>query len=230
MTLVVACYTPTGIAISCDSRTTGMREETRQIVNAAPVKVALPWVVSDSTRKLFLVADRFCVATWGDAHLNGLPTAHHVNEFTLGLAAAAVVSTEDLADKLLAHFVALAPGAQLGFAVAGYDGIEPHLYEIDIAKKSKTRRNWDATRNEVTYGAFYAGDWDIVGRLVGNNAPIAWQFMNLQDAVDVTRHLLRTTIDQMKFEARVPTVGGPIETITSTATRARFLVRKELHA
>lgn len=233
MTLIIACYTPTGIAISGDSRTTGTQENHLTPPGAptgtAPITVQVPWVVSDSTRKLFCVQDRFAIATWGAAFIDGLPVGHHLNDFVLTNAATQFANAEALADALLAHFRTLAPGAVLGFLVAGYNAVEPFVFELSVADNTKLRRNWDAANGSIAYGAFYGGDWDIVGRLIGGKVAVPWPLMNLQDAVDITRHLIRTTIDQMKFEARVPTVGGPIETITVTATRARFLVRKELH-
>ena len=109
--------TPTGIAISGDSRTTGTRTE--QLVSSAavagsvPTTVQVPWIVSDSTRKLFCVQERVAVATWGAAFLNGLPTGHHVNDFILASAANALESTESFADALMSHFVGLAPGVAL---------------------------------------------------------------------------------------------------------------------
>lgn len=234
MTLIVACYTPTGIAISGDSRTTGTR--TNQFVppgapvGTVPIAIQVPWVVSDSTRKLFCVQDRFAVATWGEAFIGGLPTGHHINDFILSTVGTAFATPEAFADALLAHFVSLAPAAGLFFMVAGYDGVAPQVYVLQVASNTKTRVNWDATANSVQYGAQWGGDHDIVGRLIGGQVAIAWQLMNLQDAVDITRHLIRTTIDQMKFEARIPTVGGPIETITATPIRCKFLFRKELHS
>lgn len=229
MSLVITCYSPTGIAISADSRTTGTIEQqvpaTAQTANQPPVTVRIPWVVSDNTGKLFCVGDRFAVGTWGEAFLSGLPIAHHMNDF-IGSLTAQFTKTEDLADALLKHFAGLRPGGNLGFAVAGYDGLEPFVYELNVNTNSKKRWNWDTANNRVTYGAFYGGDWDIVGRLLGGNAQIAWALMNLQDAGDVTRHLIRATIDQMKFEARTPTVGGAIDTITVTSSRSRFLARK----
>jgi hypothetical protein len=194
------------------------------------VAIQVPWVVSDSTRKLFCVSERFAIATWGEAFINGLPTGHHVNDFILATGGAEFGTPEELADKLLAHFVGLSPKAVLSFMVAGYDGVTPSVFVLQVVGCSKTRVNWDTTANVVRYGAHWGGDYDVVGRLVGGHNAIAWQLMNLQDAIDITRHLIRTTIDQMKFEARIPTVGGLVETITATPTRCKFLVRKELHA
>jgi hypothetical protein len=232
MTLVIACYTPNGIALSADSRTTGLRQQSGTPPGSAgtnPVTVQVPWVMSDSARKLFVFKDRFALGAWGDALIAGLPTAHHVNDYIQANEATSFATTEAFVDALIAHFSALAPGANIGFAVAGYDAIDPRVYEIAIGAGTKKRWNWDAQASAVQYGAFYGGDWDIVGRLLGSNAAIPWALMNLQDAVDVTRHLIRTTIDQMRFEARIATVGGLIDTAVVTGKRARFLVRKELH-
>lgn len=98
-----------------------------------------------------------------------------------------------------------------------------------MASNAKPRVNWEQSVGVVRYGALWGGDHDIATRLVGGQVAIAWQLVNLQDAVDLTRHLIRANIDQMKFEARVPAVRGTIETITVTPTRCSFLVRKALH-
>lgn len=233
MTLVVACYTPAGIAMSADSRTTAMRMYPTDAGDASAGgragAVEIPWVISDSTRKLFCVQDRYAVGTWGDGFIDGLPTSHYVSDFLLQQAQKTIASTEALADALCSHFVALAPSANLYIAIAGYDGMEPFVYQVDVAANTTKRRNSDAD-NKVWYGLFYGGDCDVVERLLGGGRiEAAWQLMNLQDAVDLSRHLVRTTMDQMRFETRVPTVGGLIETVTLTPARARYLVRNELH-
>src|SRR5438552_1550907 len=102
MSLVIACYTPIGIALSADSRTTGTREEKVSATTAGspPITVQIPWVLSDSTRKLFCVQEKFGVGTWGAAFINDLPTGHHFDEFVLTGAKKAFARTEDLADAL----------------------------------------------------------------------------------------------------------------------------------
>ena len=229
MTLIAVCYTPAGIAISADSRTTAMRVH-RTVPQEAPagaptVTVRVPWVISDSTNKLFCVQDRYAVGTWGDGFINDLPTAHHVDDFLRETQPAA--TTEALADALLAHFTALSPSADLHIAVAGYDGAEPFVFEVEVAANTKKRCN-AGTGKSVSYGIFYGGDTGIVERLMRDEIEAAWQVMNLQDAVDMSRHLVRTTIDQMRFETEVPTVGGTVETVTLTQAGARFLIRNEL--
>ncbi len=232
MTLIVCCYTPNGIALSADSRTTGVQAQ--QVPNPAgpkapAIQVQVPWVISDSTRKLFTIRDRVAVATWGDAFVGGLPISHHMNDFAQGPDADGIETTQGFADALLKKMKALGPTTHLGFLVAGYDGLIPFAIEVNVNSGSTKRWNVAPNSGSATYGAFWGGDWDIVGRLVGGNAPVPYNAMNLQDAVDFSRHLIRTTVDQMRFEARVATVGGAIDTVTATSSRIRFVVRKELH-
>ena len=232
MTLIVCCYTSTGIALSGDSRATGVQtQQVQQTGSGQQVTVQIPWVLSDSARKVFCIAERYALATWGEAFIGDLPIAHHVNEFALSLKNAVPPTTETFADTLLARFRALAPAANLGFVAAGYDSSAPYVYEVQIAQNTKKRWNVDQATGALQYGVFYGGDWDIVQRLLNapNTTP-AIGLLNLQDAVDLTRHLIRTTIDQMRFDPRFASVGGHIDTITLTPSRTRFLVRKELHA
>jgi hypothetical protein len=52
--------------------------------------------------------------------------------------------------------------------------------------------------------------------------------MPLQDAVDYAVHLIRTTIDTMRFEPRFPGVGGAIDVLVVTPGEMRWVQRKEL--
>ena len=52
--------------------------------------------------------------------------------------------------------------------------------------------------------------------------------MNLQDAIDYSRHLIRTTIDQMRFEPRFATVGGNIDTLVITNASTEFIDLKKI--
>ena len=234
MTLIICCYTPTGIALSGDSRTTSVMTQQVTQTNPAgesvPTNVQIPWVLSDSARKVFCVGDKYAIAAWGEAFAQALPVAHHINAFAAANAATPWGSTEAVADSLLDYFSSVAGGKPLSFVVVGYDNTVPHVYELGVLDHTKQRCNVDPD-GAVDYGVFVGGDKAIVMRLLsGPKAVPPIGLMNLQDAVDFSRHLIRTTIDQMRFEPRFATVGGHIDTITATPVRTRFLVRKELHA
>ncbi len=52
--------------------------------------------------------------------------------------------------------------------------------------------------------------------------------MPLQDAIDYAVHLIRTTIETMRFEPRFPSVGGPIDVLVIQPDAMRWVQRKEL--
>jgi hypothetical protein len=232
MSLIIAVYVPTGIVISADSRTTGTI--TQHVPNPLnpqqPLPVKTNIVLSDSAYKLFLLFERFGVATFGDAILNDLPIAHHVEQFR-EQQPAVPDSTEDCSQKLLAHFRGINANLDvLGFVVAGYDEGVPAVFSIDVRQNTIDRQNMDAAGN-LQYGIARGGDRAIVDRLLSQSAfNPPFNLMNLQDAVDYSRHFIRTTIDQMRFEPRFATVGGHVDTLALSPGNARFLSRKELHA
>jgi hypothetical protein len=53
--------------------------------------------------------------------------------------------------------------------------------------------------------------------------------MPIQDAIDYAVHLIRTTIDTLRFEPRYPSVGGPIDVLVLTPGGMQWVQRKELH-
>ena len=59
-------------------------------------------------------------------------------------------------------------------------------------------------------------------------APIVWDAMTLQDAIDFSIYAIRTTIDTMRFQARPKNVGGDIDVLLLTHNRkSGWIQRKE---
>jgi hypothetical protein len=120
------------------------------------------------------------------------------------------------------------------FVIAGYDGTEPWVIAVDIHPNRIECMNQQNLQNQNIrrYGVTSGGDRSIVDRLGSQPGPeFQPQFnrMNLQDAVDYSRHLIRATIDQMRFEPRFATVGGEIDTLALTPASASFLKHKGFH-
>lgn len=231
MSLIVAVYVPTGIVLSGDSRTIGTISQ--QVPNPAnpanQITVQTNIVLSDAAEKVFLLYDRFGIGTFGDALVNNMPIAHYVEQFKTQLGNNPPPPTNDLAVNLLGYFHSLNPVPRVGFLVVGYDGIDPRVVGVEVPANTTRIANVDATTNQIQYGIIRGGDTAIVDRLLSQpqfNPP--FQVMNLQDAVDYSRHLIRTTIDQMRFEPRFATVGGQIDTLAATSSGARFLEHKVL--
>lgn len=226
MSLIIGVYIPTGIILSGDSRTTGtIPSQIPNPQNAAQnLTVHTNIVVSDSTSKIFKMYDRFGVATFGNSHINNLPIAHFIEQFETQNPAPA--TTNDLSNALLTHFRTVTPIPATGFLVAGYDNNDQYIYDVDVTNNTTSRHNF--TTQQI-FGVAWGGDSDIVGRLLNNPASMPiFEFMNLQDAIDFSRHLIRTSIDQMRFEPRFPTVGGSIDTLVITNGYTDFIDVKKL--
>lgn len=196
-----------------------------------PTAVQTNVVLSDAAEKVFLVHQRFGIATFGDAIVNNMPLAHYVEEFQATQAAQTATSTLGLASSLLAYMKALVPAPNAGFIVVGYDGPDPWVVGVDVSNNQVNRINGHASGTGVDYGIVRGGDSSVVNRLLSQpqfNPP--FNVMNLQDAVDFSRHLIRSTIDQMRFEPRFASVGGPIDTLAVSPSKAEFLTRKKLHS
>jgi hypothetical protein len=235
MSLIIAVYVPTGIALSGDSRTTGTLTQnvpapTQQnpgAVNTVQTNI----VISDSAEKVLLVFQRFGIGAFGTALVNNMPIAHYVRQYEIINASNQPQTTGDCAALLLTYFRILTPIPDCGFFVIGYDNNDPYVFAVNIGGNSVQRVNVDQQNpTALVYGIVRGGDTAIVDRLLSQPQfnPV-FNAMNLQDAVTYTRHLIRTTIDEMRFEPRFATVGGPIDTLIVTPGSASFLERKILH-
>jgi hypothetical protein len=231
MSLIITVHVPTGVVISGDSRTTGTR--TQQIAQPSPqnpnaqVTIQTQVVLSDAANKIFLLYDRYGVGTYGDAIVNNMPIAHYIEQFHAQ--SRQPVSTQLVAGDLLQYFRGLVPIPNVHFFVCGYDANDPWVTAINVSGNSVQRINIATGTIQLTYGIIRGGDTAIVDRLLSQpqfNPP--FNLMNLQDAVDYSRHLIRSTIDQMRFEPRFATVGGEIDTLVLTSKEAKFLKCKAL--
>ena len=210
--------------------TLGMTGQTTNPNNPnVPVTVQTNIVQSDATEKLFLLYKKYGVGTYGDAIVNNLPIGHYIEQFQ---AQHAVVpqNTQALANDLLAYFRTIQPIPKIGIMLTGYDGQDPWVVTVDVNGGIAKRGNVDS-QNNIQYGIGRGGDTPIVDRLLSQQQfnPL-FNVMSLQDAIDFSRHLIRTTIDQMRFEPRFPTVGGPIDTLVVTRHESKFLIQKSLIA
>jgi hypothetical protein len=231
MTLIVVVYVPVGIVVSGDSRATGTINQ--QVADpkdpSKTISVQNNIVVSDSAEKLFLLQNRIGIGICGDAFINDLPIAHYIDTFQAKVQTTA--SVQDVANDLLTHFSQFGKIPNVTIFVIGYDQTTPSVFVVEVANKKVSHVNIDAAKqNQVNYGILRGGDTEIVNRLLSQPQSLPpFQIMNVQDAIDYSRHLIRTTIDQLRFEPRFPTVGGSIDTIVVTSSGGDFLARKALH-
>jgi hypothetical protein len=233
MSLVIAAFVPTGIVLSADSRTTGTsRGAPQPVPGNASLQTVLETnlVLSDSASKLFLLFKSYGVATVGDALVNNLPIAKHVAQYEASVVGAPPQTVQACAQGLLAFFRTLAPIPNVVLLVAGYDGVVPWVNSVEVQNNVTSRLNVNAA-GQVLFGLLKMGETAVVDRILSQPQfnPL-FDVMQLQDAADYSRYLVRSTIDEMRFEPRFATVGGPIDTLVLQSTGGQWLALKELRA
>jgi hypothetical protein len=240
MSFVMTLWVHGGIVMASDSRVTW--NPTVQGPDQPAVHVAVSQ--TDTSYKTFLTPGGVGISTFGDAAIDNVPIAGHIESFLNEKLSTGSDNVDSVAEKLLTYFQALPAPPKAGFHVAGYvsenDQRVPHVWSIDIATGTKARRN--------TPGVHYAmwdGEFDVLNRIVlpiahldaqGNIAykppdfPVHVSFFTVQDAIDDALDAVRVTIDTLRFQARAKTVGGPVDLLVLRPTEARWVQRKELHA
>jgi len=244
MTLVVTTYVPEGIVMASDSRQSVTIEG--KTPEGKDFKVET--VNSDAVMKTSLLGEQQVgVSNHGQDLLNGVPMGSYIKRFIEEeLVAADDVTT--IPKKLVEYFRKPFPDADAGFYVAGYKkegkASVPYVYHCHVAKNTVERKNTKPD-GSLAYGASWSGQIDVLtsivnpvivkdekgaDKMIRAPAPIIWDAMTLQDAIDFSIYAIRTTIDTMRFQARSKNVGGPIDVLLLTPEEARWIKRKELHS
>jgi len=244
MSLVTVTYVPEGIVMASDSR------QWVKIEGKTPEgkDFRVETISSDAVMKTFLLEkQQVGISNHGQDLLNGVPMASYIKRFIEEeLVAADDVTT--IPEKLVGYFKKSFPNADAGFHVAGYKkeakSSIPYVYRCHVAKNMVERRNVKPD-GPLAYGASWSGQIDVLtsiispvmvkdekgaNKVIRASAPIIWDAMTLQDAIDFSIYAIRTTIDTMRFQARPKNVGGPIDVLVLTPEESKWIQRKELHS
>lgn len=242
MSLVIVTYVPEGIVLASDSRQFLTVEG--KTPEGTDFKVEVP--ASDSVVKTFLLADhRVGISNFGQDLLAGIPMASYIKKFTEEELVAADDVTA-ISKKIVKYFRGSFPDADAGFHVAGYkkEGkiSVPYVYYCHVSRDTVERRNIKPD-GSLFYGATWSGQIDVitsivnpvvikdekgVDKVIRAPAPIIWDAMTLQDAIDFSIYAIRTTIETIRFQARPKNVGGPISVLVITPDGACWIQKKEL--
>jgi len=243
MSFVVAVYVPEGIVMASDSRQSVTVEGKGPEGRSFKVET----VNSDAITKTFLLEQHHTgISNFGQDLLGGVPIASRMKAFIQE----DLTPDDDVATipaKLVGYFRRSFPEADVGFHVCGYrkEGklSVPHVYSCHVSRNAVERKNTKPD-GSLMYGAAWSGQTDILtsilipvthkdekgnDKIIRSPAPIVWDAMALQDAIDFAIYAIRTTIDTMRFQARPKTVGGPIDALVVTPDRAMWIHKKELH-
>lgn len=241
MSLVVTVHVGEGIVIAADSRTTyHLKWKKNQENTPGPDTVEhLGAHYTDTANKIFLTANNVGIAVCGDLALDNMPLTGEIEKFVRDFG---YLPVEDIPRELLDYFRNMHQHLNTFFFVAGYreGDNRPSIYQVHV---KENRINTVDTEHQ---GAAYSGETDVISRITGNlyvkaqqngaeqylrhtNFPILWQYFTLQDAIDFAQYAIKTTIDTMKFQSRLKSVGGDIDILVIKPEGASWIAKKELH-
>ena len=235
MSFIIALYVGEGMVFASDSRTT---YNTTTTETDGKIEIEHGVHITDFTYKTFLTPANVAISTCGDASIEDKPIASYIESF---ISEHRNDNVEDIKDAILPYFKNLSANLNSTFFVGGYlinenGTYSQKLYRIITSKGSIEERDTN------TQGAIWGGETDVMSRMITTlyvkqddnyiehaEYPILWNYLTLQDAVDFAQYAVKTTIDTMRFQKRVKTVGGPIDILVLKPDEARWISRKELH-
>lgn len=243
MSLVTITYVPEGIVMSSDSRQSITVEGKRPTGEEFKVQT----VNSDAVSKTFLLdGQRVGISTYGENMLGGIPIGSYIKKFAEEVLTGADDVTT-IPQKLVNYLRKSFPKADTGIYVAGYKkegkASVAHIYRCHVARNTADRLHVKPDGSPA-YGASWSGETDVLtsiinpvtvkdekgeDKVIRAPAPIIWEAMTLQDAIDFSVYAIRTTIDTQRFQARPKNVGGPVDVLVLTPEETRWVQRKELH-
>lgn len=242
MSLIMTVHVSEGIVMASDSRMVYSNSTEKPLPKGMGKVVVQNNGVhfSDSSYKTFLTPNNIGISVCGESSIKNKPIAGYLETF---IRENKDTQVTDMPKAVIDYFNALVPNLESVFHIAGYQklGNELKQYVYRVSTKDGNIEQVD-TANQ---GAAWNGENDVLSRLftplyIKNSAkddtytehtgfPIIWQYFTLQDAVEFAQFAMRTTIDTMKFQLRVKSVGGPIDLLIIKPDSASWISHKELH-
>ncbi|AKB56011.1 MULTISPECIES: hypothetical protein [Methanosarcina] len=193
---------------------------------------------TNTTDKTFICPNRCGISVCGDASIFGMPITSYIQSF-IREKINTKKKVDEIPDMLIKYFRSFDPIPDATFLVAGYNKIEgtfkQSLYNVRIIDSIKEKIDTN------TQGASWAGEALVLSRLLQpvslkNNdgsytdlpaQTILWNFFTLQDAIDFAKYAVETTINTMRFQNVVETVGNPIDILVIQPEKDPFWISKK---
>lgn len=245
MSLIITVYCPEGIVMASDSRSTYTSTEIQRDNEGKPISKNIQFGThfTDTTYKTFRFHNgRIGVSYCGDNRIGNKRVTQVVEEIFNTFGTEREVTVEEMSKQLHEALKASQGKSSTSFIVAGYDNKEDWIPKI-----------WNVTQDNLSggeqenCGARWDGERNILSRLftplfikhssdgkeqytLHAGWPVLWDFFTLQDAVDFAEYAIRTTIETMRFQKCVKTVGGPIDILVLKPSGGQWVAHKELFA
>lgn len=235
MSLIIALYLGEGIVMASDSRTT----YNSTITNPDGSVICDHGVhFNDSTYKTFLTNHGVGISTCGQASISNKPIAGFIEDF---INEHQEDDIEIIKDAIIPYFKNLDSTIDTHFIVGGYHMDDSGKYTQKLYR-IVTATSDIISLDTTIQGAIWDGEIDILSRILtpvhisssNTYVPMAqfnvpFNHFTLQDAIDFAKYAIQATIDTMKFQERVKTVGGAVDIMIIKPDNAFWIARKELH-
>lgn len=242
MSFIITIYLKEGIVMASDSRITFTTQETipAQTEDDIPLAVRHCGVhTSDTNYKTFVTQNNVGISTCGDASIKEKPITGYIESFIREYNSADV---ETIANSILSYFNKIAPDLDSIFIIAGYQYLKENQYEQKVFVAT-TKDGKVQPVDTTLQGAQWSGESDVLIRLIQPLAQkrsdgtytdltqyeIPFNYFTLQDAIEFAEYATKTTIDTMRFQQRIKTVGGPIDILVLKPNSHQWIAHKELH-
>jgi len=235
VSFIISVYVGEGIVLASDSRTTYGNTQTidGQMIMQFGVHT------TDTTDKTFLCPNGCGIATCGDATVDNSPITSKIQAF-IREKITPDTSILDMPKLLVEYFSQLLSTLNTTFIIAGYSKENGKSYQ----KIYRVRFAGGSIEDIDTQhqGAVWDGESMTLIKLIQPVAlknpdntyddlptnEISWNYFTLQDAVDYAKFAVETTINTMRFQNVVKTVGEPIDILVIQPENSYWLSKKEL--
>lgn len=253
MSLIISLRVADGIVIATDSQSTTHKPleiiaeqvqkdgEKSEIIQFPPIPI--PTSASSSTQKLFPFMEKYAISAYGSGIINQKSIYYHINDFEQKISS----ETDKLDLKKIINLFIEYMSKELeneqpnykknspegwtaiglhfnGFELNESDKISGVTYHVEIGKKNQINRH-------EQIGCTVGGEMKIVQSLweLGKQHPdrkFQYTLFSLQDAIDFSKFLIRTTSTFQRFSRELLTVGGDID-IALLTPHGQFLWIKQ---
>lgn len=219
MSITTTVYIPEGITMAADSRLTGTTTYGNGTVDRH--------TLSDNSQKLFLIKNNSIgIACCGDATIAGKSVGDFLRQFEIDRVheSDTIIS---VARKLNEYTISM-HGAGVIYQLAGYLNDEPYVYAII---DNILRRENIGDQGDLEYGFTWQGVGEAISKLVLGDPKMQFNFglMQLKDGIDLAEFLVDVTIKYQRFDMRLATCGGAIDSLVITKDYSKFIKHKVLN-
>ncbi len=239
MSCVLTIYLRDGIIMAADSRILFTTQQQRD--NNTIVQVGIGQ--TDNASKIIVTANNVGISYFGAPEIQGAPLSFHVERCVSEKLSNRDLKVRDIAHILLEYFKEIPGDPDVGFHISGFDytpngSFESSIWNVHTQSESMIHLNADGLP-----GISWSGEGDILARLIGpcgkpdaddNYIPlpafdIPIHLFTLADAVEFAEFAIKTTAETMRYQARLKTVGGPIDILVITPKQAYWAKKKNLY-